>query len=316
MSTATTVRWERASKRFGHVVALEDFSLSLGAGVHCILGANGAGKSTAFALLTGARRPDRGTVWVADLQVRRGGEASKLIGFAPQAVTFPATLTVQEVLCLVAAHYPTPASVQEVLDWAGLAPQARSLCGGLSGGQTRRLGLACAVVGEAPVVVLDEPVAGLDINGQQQLHELISALGEDGRTVLVASHDLGEVEQIAHTVQLIARGRLAASDDVAGIRDRIEGTTISFASADDQLLPLRNRCDPGARVSRSGGRIEAVTDRPDALARLIVNTLPEPGLLIRKTTLAEAIESLLAADDDGHDDGERKGHREDRHRLG
>ncbi len=157
------------------------------------------------------------------------------------------------------------------------------------------------------MVVLDEPVAGLDINGQQQLHELISALGEDGRTVLVASHDLGEVEQIAHTVQLIARGRLAASDDVAGIRDRIEGTTISFASADDQLLPLLNCCDPGARVSRSGGRIEAVTDRPDALARLIVNTLPEPGLLIRKPTLAEAIESLLAADDDGHDDGERKG---------
>lgn len=130
MSTATTVRWDRASKRFGHVVALDDFSLSLGAGVHCILGANGAGKSTAFALLTGARRPDRGTVWVADLQVRRGGEASKLIGFAPQAVTFPATLTVQEALRLVAAHYPTPASVQEVLDWAGLAPQARSLCGG------------------------------------------------------------------------------------------------------------------------------------------------------------------------------------------
>ncbi len=309
MSTATTVQWRRVSKHFGEVAALDDFSLSLGAGVHCILGANGAGKSTAFALLTGARRPDRGEVWVADHRVRRGGEASKLIGFTPQALTFPATLTVEEVLRLVAAHYPAPVRVPEVLNWAGLAEHARSLCGGLSGGQTRRLGLACALVGNAPVVVLDEPVAGLDVPGQQQLHELIRALGQEGRTVLVASHDLGEVEQIANTIQLIAHGRLVASDDVAGIKDQLAGTTLTFTSTVDQVLPMIHRCDPGARVSLSGGRVEAVTERPDAVARLILNTLPNPGLLIRKPTLAEAIESLLAGGDHGRNDVKTDGQR-------
>lgn len=307
MRAATTVRWERVSKQFGEIVALDDFSLSLGAGVHCILGANGAGKSTAFALLTGARRPDRGEVWVADHRVRRGGEASKLIGFAPQALTFPATLTVEEVLRLVAAHYPASAPVPEALIWAGVAVQAKSLCGGLSGGQTRRLGLACALVGNSPVVVLDEPVAGLDILGQDQLHELIRALGDEGRTVLVASHDLGEVEQIADTIQLIARGRLVASDNVTGIKDRLNGITLTFTDADDQLLRMIHRCDPGARLSRFGGRVEAVTERPDAVARLILNTLPDPGLLIRKPTLAEAIESLLVGDDDVRSDVKTEG---------
>ncbi|KHK99933.1 hypothetical protein LK09_00995 [Microbacterium mangrovi] len=287
------VRWDDVHKKFGSVAALDGFSMHAGPGVHCVLGANGAGKSTAFAVLTGARRPDTGTVTVGGTPVRRGGPASRLIGFAPQAMFFPLTVTVREAVAFVAAHYPNRADVDEVLDAVGMTTEARRLCGGLSGGQTRRLGLACALVGQTPVLVLDEPVAGLDRPGQKLLHALIRRLGDEGRTVLVASHDLAEVDEIADTVTLVARGRVLLTDTAEGVRNRLGSVRVSFTADDAALRTLTTRY-PGLEPALDGeGRRSVVTDRPDDIARVILNECDDPHLRVHDRTLAEALDALL-----------------------
>ncbi|WP_218857093.1 ABC transporter ATP-binding protein [Leifsonia soli] len=296
----SVIEWNAVTKKFGRVQALDGFSLRVGAGVHCLLGANGAGKSTALSVLTGARRPDEGSVTVDGIVVRRGGMAARAVGSQPQSVSFPQTLKVREVVDFVGRHYPDRLSTTEVLAAVGLEHCADRLCGGLSGGETRRLGLACALVGRSRVVILDEPVAGLDRDGQELLHKLIRQRGEAGDVVIVSSHDLLEIESIADRLSLVAHGRVVATGSVDDIRGGLRWRRVEFDGDHDPTRAAVSQIDPNGTVEelRPGSgrpsRISVLTYDADAVARYVLETWSHPRINVREPSLAEAVDALAS----------------------
>jgi ABC-2 type transport system ATP-binding protein len=275
---------ESVTKRFGDVAALDGLSLELPfRSTVALLGPNGAGKSTLVSMLLGLRRPDRGSVRVLggdprDHRVRRA------IGATAQELLYPGTLRVAEIVAFAAAHYPAPASPRSVLEQFGLAPLARRQAGGLSGGQRRRLGLALAFVGRPSLVILDEPTASLDAEGRGAVWEAIRAARDDGRAVVLATHDLQEAEAVADRVVLIDRGRLVLAGTVAEVKARAGGARISFAS---------ERPPDGLECSWDRGRVTFdATDAGRAIAELIRRGTVLRELDVRRLTLAEAIERL------------------------
>jgi ABC-2 type transport system ATP-binding protein len=275
---------EGVTKRFGDVSALDGLSLELPAhSTVALLGPNGAGKSTLVSLLLGLRRPHQGTVRVLggdprDHRVRRA------IGATAQELLYPGTLRVAEIVAFAAAHYPAPASPCFVLEQFGLAPLARRQAGGLSGGQRRRLGLALAFVGRPALVILDEPTASLDADGRTAVWQAIRAARDDGKAVVLATHDLHEAEAVADRVALIDRGRLVLAGTVAEVKARAGGARISFAS---------DRPPDGLERSWDCGRVTFDTaDAGHAVAELVRRGTVLRELDVRRLTLAEALERV------------------------
>ena len=280
----TVATLERVEKRFGESVALDGVSLAIDAGsVIALLGPNGAGKSTLVACLLGLRRPDAGSVRVFGRDPR-DHRARVHVGAAPQELAFPQTLRVDEVVRLVARHFPERAEVAAVLDAFGLAGSERRQTGALSVGQRRRLGVALAFLGGPGLVVLDEPTAGLDGDGSRAVQEAIAAARARGAAVLLATHRLDEAEAVAKRVVAIDRGRVVADGSVAEVKARAGGTRVRFRAE-------RPPC--GFAGARAGdGRVAIVAaDGGPVVEALVRARVPLPELEVRPLTLAEALEA-------------------------
>ncbi|MBP6995297.1 MAG: ABC transporter ATP-binding protein [Phycicoccus sp.] len=210
-----------ATKTFGEHVALDGVSLTLQPG-ECLglLGPNGAGKSTLISLAIGLRKPDRGTVDLFGLPPT-SPEARLRLGVTPQSTGVPTTLKAREVLEFVAAHYPDPLDVGQLIEDFGLGDVADVQCGGLSGGQQRRLLVALSFVGRPDLIVFDEPTTGLDVESRERLWAAIRAYRTGGGTVLLTSHYLAEIEALASRVVVIDNGRTLAQGSVADITARV-----------------------------------------------------------------------------------------------
>lgn len=219
------IRIERLVKRFGAATAVDEVSLAVPAGDSLALwGANGAGKTTIIRCVLGLFRFD-GIVEVGGYDVmRRGKDARRLIGYVPQELGFYDDLGVAEALRLFARLKSVAAiDVDDVLARVRLEGQDRKRIRELSGGMKQRLALATALLGDPPVLVLDEVTASLDACGREEFVGLIAGLAGGGRTVLFASHRSDEVAMLARRVALLERGRLAGectSEEFAG---RIRG---------------------------------------------------------------------------------------------
>jgi ABC-2 type transport system ATP-binding protein len=144
------------------------------------------------------------------------------------------------------------------------------------------------------VLVLDEPVTGLDRQGQKMLHDVIRRLGREGRTVLVASHDLTEIEEIADTITLVARGKVLVTDTADGVRSRLGSVRVSFIGDEAALHDLRALHPVLDVTPEAGGRLSVLTDQPDQIARVILNACEvDRQLRVHDRTLAEALDALL-----------------------
>jgi ABC-2 type transport system ATP-binding protein len=216
----TTIEFRGLTKHFGATVAVDDVTARVGPGsVTAFLGPNGAGKTTTLRMLLGLLTPTTGTATIdgrcyCELAepVREVGALLEESGFHPGRTAFDHLRTLA-----VAARLPqdTPA---RVLAEVSLTADADRRVGSFSLGMRQRLGLAAAMLGDPPVLVLDEPTNGLDPPGIRWLRGYLRDLADDGRTVLVSSHVLTEVEQIADDVLLIARGRLVRSASLTELR--------------------------------------------------------------------------------------------------
>lgn len=290
MADHVMVCWQNVTKTYPRKVALQDFSLELPAGVHCLLGANGAGKSTALNILCGVRAATSGTTSVLGHQVRRAGPHAKLIGCVPQALSFPPTLRVSEVLQFIAVHYPEPLELAAVMESLGLSEVSTTQCGSLSGGQLRRLGIAAALLSNAPVLILDEPLAGLDIDGRATVRQLVLAQRARGRCIIMASHDYAEVEATADAVTLLKSGRSLLTGSIEVVRDTLNTHYLSFSSPAGVPAELQAI---GALEQLDDGRFRLTTRVPDEASRLIVAKIDEPKLQISKASLEDAVKVLL-----------------------
>ena len=199
-------------KVYGGTAAVDDISFEVARGeIFGLLGPNGAGKTTTLESLEGIRKPDGGTLRVMDADpTREPGRLRDLIGVQLQTSALPADMTPAEAMRFFCAYHGVGEN-RALLDRLGLAEKRNSRYGVLSVGQQRRLALALAVAHRPPVVILDEPTAGLDVGSRTELHALMHELREAGTTILLATHDMAEAEKMAGRVAILLRGKVIAT---------------------------------------------------------------------------------------------------------
>ena len=311
-------------KRYGDVVALEGVSFEIPSGsTFGVLGTNGAGKTTLFELLVGHDAPDAGEITVGGLDVRTAGDrVRERIGFLPEHAGFPGRLTGREVLSVharIRGVQGRDERIDEVLDVVGLAGAADRAVSGYSNGMARRLGLAAALLSRPPVLVLDEPTAGLDPRGVATFHEIVERIDrETDATVVLSSHVLGEVERLCDEVAILHDGKLRAIGPVEELcADAGDTVTVRLVPADDyacatllESITTRDESedDPETSVIR---RVDLQTDALEvACARDAAFDLVsglEGDLLerfeVREPGLEAAFHDALEGDDRGLEKG-------------
>lgn len=206
------------SKRTGDLIVLDDVTLSVERG-QCLalLGPNGAGKTTLISLITGLRRPDRGHVSLFGRNPR-DWRARRRLGVVFQETGFPPHLRVRELIEFVAAHYHGGVGRGDLLARFGLTPLAARETGRLSPGQRRRLAVALAFAGNADLLVLDEPGTGLDVQARESLWEELRRHSGAGGSIILTTHQVEEVNGLAHEVIVLDRGQVRATGPIAQLR--------------------------------------------------------------------------------------------------
>jgi ABC-2 type transport system ATP-binding protein len=202
------------AKRYGRTVALRGLDLDIRRGETLgLLGPNGAGKTTLMHVLSGVIRPDEGEVMLGDAGAPANRRARRHIGLAPQALSLYPQLTAAENLRFFARIHGVPRArleqrVRFGLQLADLSRRADDPAGNFSGGMQRRLNLACAVLHEPRLLLLDEPTAGVDPQSRQHLYDAIAALHAQGLTILISTHLIDEAERLCDRVAIVDGGRL------------------------------------------------------------------------------------------------------------
>jgi ABC-2 type transport system ATP-binding protein len=283
------------SRWYGQVIGINDVNLDLGPGVTGLLGPNGAGKSTLMKLVTGQLQPSRGTVTLFGETVWDNPNVMRRLGFCPEQDNFYEGLTgAQFVAGLARLNGYSRREAQDRSEVALgrvdlLAVKDRKI-GGYSKGMRQRVKLAQALVHEPQVLILDEPLSGMDPIGRRATIRLIREMGASGSTVIVSSHILHEVEGMTRSILLVHNGRIVAEGDVHEIRDLIDEHPhrIFMETADARRLAetlVRWSDVQGVRVDEGGVLVETI--RPDAFYSRIPALVLEQGLKVESMTSSD-----------------------------
>jgi ABC-2 type transport system ATP-binding protein len=239
------------SKRYGATVAVDGLSFDVRPGVVTgFLGPNGSGKSTTMRLLLGLDAPDAGQARINGRRYRELGWPLREVGALLEARAFHPGRTARAHLAALAAGNGIPRSrVEEVLGLVGLAEAAGRRAGRFSLGMGQRLGIAAALLGDPGVLLLDEPVNGLDPEGIRWIRRLLRSLAAEGRTVFVSSHLIGEMASTADRVVVIGRGRLLADTSVAELSAGAASLEEAFFELTSGSAEYRGALDPEGRTS-------------------------------------------------------------------
>jgi ABC-2 type transport system ATP-binding protein len=271
-------------KSYDGVEAVRDLSFDVRRGeVFGLLGPNGAGKTTTVEILEGYRRRSGGSVSVLGHDPeRQSRELKQRVGIVLQSCGFYPRLTAREAVTHMARAYPHPREPAETIALVGLEQQADTFAGRLSGGQQRRLDLALALVGDPELVFLDEPTTGFDPAARRGAWDVVRALRELDKTVLLTTHYLDEAQALADRVAIVKDGRLIAEGAPGELGAGSGGYRVSYVSG--------------------GRRVEHQTDDPtDLLHRLTRDALARgerlESLEVARPTLEEVYLELTAEDD-------------------
>ncbi|MDP2711490.1 MAG: ATP-binding cassette domain-containing protein [Solirubrobacteraceae bacterium] len=253
------------SKRYGGAVAVDGLTFDIKPGVVTgFLGPNGAGKSTTLRMILGLDHPTAGSVTVAGRDYRDLPAPMREVGALLDAGAVHGKLTARQHLRWLAQAGGLPrARVDEVLDLVGLSEVAGRRVGGFSLGMSQRLGIAAALLGDPPTLLFDEPVNGLDPEGIHWIRTLMRRLAAEGRTVVVSSHLMNEMEETADHVLVIGRGRLIADTSMAQFRQRSAGGDVRVVSPDAEAL-ARLVDDAGGTVVVDGDGALTIVGLPAA----------------------------------------------------
>ena len=230
-------------KRFGDVVALAGIDLEVESGEFFgLLGPNGAGKTTLISALAGLVRPDAGRLAVMGFDVVRDYRAARRnLGVVPQELVFDPFFTVRETLRIQSGYFGIRRNdewIDEVLHHLDLTGKADTNMRRLSGGMKRRVLVAQALVHRPPVIVLDEPTAGVDVELRRGLWQFVQRLNRDGHTIVLTTHYLEEAESLCGRIAMMKQGRIVALDTTDNLLHRFSGHTLRLRLADSQALPI------------------------------------------------------------------------------
>lgn len=243
----SVIRLHKVTKRYRDQLALDDVSLDIPAGVVvALLGENGAGKTTALRILLGLVEPDAGEATVLDRDaLTHGEEIRRLVGYVPERPTLYEWMTVAEIGWFAAGFYPTGylAKYRDLVGQFEL-PEGRKIKE-LSKGTRAKVALSLAMAHEPEVLILDEPTSGLDPLVRREFLESMVDVAAAGRTVLLSSHQIGEVERVADMVAIIKKGKLLAVERLDDLKSQTRELTVTLRNG----APLSAEV-PGDIISR------------------------------------------------------------------
>ncbi|HQZ46316.1 MAG TPA: ABC transporter ATP-binding protein [Usitatibacteraceae bacterium] len=287
------------SKRYGTLRALDAVSLTVEQGeFFALLGPNGAGKTTLISALGGLVRPDSGRLRVLGRDVSSEyGEARRLLGIVPQEVVFDPFFSVRETLELQSGYFGlhrNGAWIDELLERLALGPKADANMRSLSGGMKRRVMLAQALVHRPPVIVLDEPTAGVDVELRQTLWRFVQELNAAGHTIVLTTHYLEEAQHLCGRIAMMKAGRIVALDStrelLAAFSERVLRVKLEAGGLPASLAA-------GATLDAAGWHripVESAAQVEDALARLREAGAGVTHLEVAEPELEEVFVKIMA----------------------
>jgi ABC-2 type transport system ATP-binding protein len=298
--SAPVVRIENLKKSYGSVVALDGISLQAEAGkIFGLLGPNGAGETTTVKILITLVRPDSGKVEVAGNDVMEEPDKVRgLIGYVPQELTVDPYLTVREHLDYYAEIYHLPTAlresrIQETLTLVGLAGLEDRRARKLSGGTKKKLDLACGLIHRPPVILLDEPSLGLDVQVRRDVWNYILRLKEQGTTIFLCTNYMDEAERLCDEVAILDHGKIVAAGSPAALRSRLQRDVVSveIAGANDHhaesLESLERAVARLPIVQRSvkdGARLKIYVESNEAALPKILEAAAAAGISVHSIT--------------------------------
>lgn len=296
MAPAIEVR--QAFKRYGDVQALDGVDLSVEPGeFFALLGPNGAGKTTLISLLAGLARADRGEVRVMGYDVRVNyREARRALGVVPQELVFDPFFTVRETLRIQSGYFGlrrNDAWIDEVIERLDLTAKANANMRSLSGGMKRRVLVAQALVHKPPVIILDEPTAGVDVELRQGLWEFVRQLNAAGHTIVLTTHYLEEAEALCGRVAMLKNGRVVALDTTRNLLAGVSGIHLKLKLDPDRLpVELAERSVPGPEGYRVLP-IQSHDETPDIMIALRRDGVTVQELELLQPDLEEAFVQIM-----------------------
>jgi len=227
MSLDNTIHFEHVSRWYGQIIGLNDVSFTIPKGLTALLGPNGAGKSTMLKLVTGQIKPTTGGIAVLGEQPFANPRVARSLGYCPEIDNFYEDMTGRQFVELMATlsgykGEDKTKRVQSSIDRVGMSDRCDRKLGGYSKGMRQRIKVAQAIVHDPKVLVLDEPLNGLDPLGRRDMVNLYQQFAEEGMCVLISSHILYEVEQITDRILVMYKGRLLAQGGIRDIRKQID----------------------------------------------------------------------------------------------
>lgn len=299
--TEATIRVDRASRWYGNVVAVNDISFEVGAGVTGLLGPNGAGKTTLLHMIAGLLAPSAGTVQIDGEPTWRRPRVYRNVGLVPERESVYPYLTGREFVMLNAKlqQLDDPvAATERAIEQVDLGAAADRRVGTYSKGMRQRIKVAAALAHDPRVLVLDEPFNGMDPRQRLHMFELLRQMAAGGRTVLLSSHILEEVERIADSVLVIYAGRLAAAGDFRSIRQLMTDRphTFSVRSSDDRRLGatlLTEECVFGVELDSTSLRVQT-SDYGQFTRRMPVVAMEAGIRLYELRPTDDSLESVFA----------------------
>ena len=271
----TAIQITNVEKSYKSLKALGGVSLAIEEGEFFgLLGPNGAGKTTLISIIAGLIRPDAGSVTIQGHDVVTDfRNARRSVGVVPQELVFDPFFTVRETLRLQSGYFGLPNNdkwIDEVMENLDLTGKADTNMRALSGGMKRRVLVAQALVHKPPVIVLDEPTAGVDVELRQTLWQFIARLNKEGHTVLLTTHYLEEAEALCGRLAMLKQGRVVALDRTSALLAGTASTMLRFKM--DAPLPPQL-----AAQSRVTGRIVQITAHDTHEVETILGTLRQAG---------------------------------------
>ena len=279
------IRVDAVSKHYGSLQALDDVSLEVGQGEFFgLLGPNGAGKTTLISALAGLVRPGAGRIAIMGHDVVEDyRNARRQLGVVPQELVFDPFFNVRELLRIQSGYFGLARNddwIDEILGHLDLLPKANVNMRALSGGMKRRVLVAQALVHRPPVIVLDEPTAGVDVELRQGLWQFIRKLNRDGHTIVLTTHYLEEAETLCGRIAMLKSGRIVALDSTAALLKRFATHSLRLRLVDPQPgLALGGVAEEGGWMSfgfDAFGEVESLLRR-----------LRERGAVIGEMALGE-----------------------------
>jgi ABC-2 type transport system ATP-binding protein len=285
------------SKRYGATVAVDDLSFTVPPGqVTGFVGPNGAGKSTTMRLILGLDAPDSGSVTVNGRPYASCRRPLWVAGALLEARSFHGGRSARNhLMCLALSNGISRARVEEVLELTGLGSAARRRAGGFSLGMAQRLGIAAALLGDPPVLLLDEPVNGLDPEGVLWIRTLLKSLAARGRTVFLSSHLMSEMAMTADRLIIIGRGRLIAQTTIKDFLTGGPGNFVQVRSPQSSALAALLEARGVTVTSQAGGTLRITGATSDAVGELArANGLTLQELSEHQTSLEDRYMELTS----------------------